>query len=86
VTIAAEVGKTTLAASLERGMLASLWQSIVGTSNSSRELADDALVERTRGVAVRRLSIQGGAEFSLWDYAGQEEVRRGRCVCVCVCV
>jgi hypothetical protein len=68
-----EVGKTTLAASLERGMLASLWQSIFGTRSQANQ-EPNAMAERTRGVAVRRLSIPGGAEFSLWDYAGQEEV------------
>ena len=28
---------------------------------------------RTRGVAVRPVSIEG-AEFSMWDFAGQQEV------------
>jgi GTPase SAR1 family protein len=73
----AGAGKTTLAGSLERGWLASLWQSLVGIDQQRRVDVEAAkLVERTRGVAVRRLSISGGADFSLWDYAGQEEVSR----------
>jgi GTPase SAR1 family protein len=75
--VVAEAGKTTLARSMERGWLASLWQAWVGGSNTMEKSSD---VARTRGVAVRRLSIPGQlfsrAEFSLWDYAGQEEASK----------
>jgi GTPase SAR1 family protein len=42
-----------------------------------KERADENISERTRGVAVRPISIPGhkDADFSLWDYAGQEQVR-----------
>jgi GTPase SAR1 family protein len=65
------VGKTTLGKSLERGAVASLF-------TVKKERADENISERTRGVAVRPISIPGhkDADFSLWDYAGQEEVRK----------
>ena len=47
---------------------------------SGKKDRDDAnIAERTRGVAVRPIGLPGyfpgfpDAEFSLWDYAGQEE-------------
>jgi GTPase SAR1 family protein len=63
------VGKTTLGRSLERGAVASLFA-------GKNERDDGNISERTRGVAVRPISMPGhkNVEFSLWDYAGQEEV------------
>jgi GTPase SAR1 family protein len=64
MAVLAEVGKTTLAASLG------------SSDNVAVEPPKDAATAaaaRTRGVEVRPLSIAGGADFSLWDYAGQEE-------------
>ena len=72
------VGKTTLGKSLEKGLIGSLL-------NIKKERDDDKVVERTRGVEVRPITIKG-AEFSLWDYAGQEEVSFSICACVCMCV
>jgi GTPase SAR1 family protein len=64
------VGKTTLGKSLERGSVAALFA-------GKKERDDENISERTRGVAVRPISIPGhkDADFSLWDYAGQEQVR-----------
>ena len=67
------VGKTSLGNSLERGLIASLL-------SEKKERDDTSVTERTRGVAVRPIELPGffpgfpNAEFSLWDYAGQEEV------------
>ena len=74
------VGKTTLAHSLDRGPVKSLFTNLFKQDRDD----DTNTSQRTRGVEVRSITIPGFAntEFSLWDFAGHKKVSEREYVCV----